>query len=213
MKTRSILTSSFIAGALIFLGTGCGADTGKDNTTGLPNPSPESSISSPAAATPEENKAEVLKTAQGFYDLIQDKPVIEKLKESGAKFNGREKAPTDEELKQLVADNPEAYKYFDTSNSENIKNGYVQLIMASSVAASEANISYEVTPEAITLNSDGTATIDPSHVKVFLNDKWMNDPATTEIIEAPESSKAKVIKQDGKWLMVPFALASSPIEQ
>ena len=214
MKTHPIITSTFIAGALLLLGTGC-ADTGKDNTvenTGasasasatLPDASASPSASA-AAATPEEEKKAVVAVAQSFYDTIKDKEVIDKLKASSADFGVAE--PSEDQIKKLVTDNPEAFGIFDTSTTENIKNAYVQLVMGSSIANMGENISFKVPAEAITLNEDGkSAVIDPTFVQVFSGEKLLNDPATTEVVPAPEESKVKVVKQDGKWVMIPLTL-------
>lgn len=225
MKPRLVLTSSFIAGALLLLGTGCASDAGKD-TEASPGPSsvsssapaspegtstPSASASATIAATPEEQKAEVVKVAQAFYDTILDTAIIDKLKASGSKVNGQAAEPTDADIQQIAAENPEAFKHFDTSTPANIKNAYIQLVMGSSIVSmgEPGALTFEVTPEAVTLNEDGTATINPTHVKVNLNGTWMNDPATTEVIAAPEESKVKVVKQDGKWVMVALDLAKA----
>lgn len=216
MKTHPIITSTFIAGALLLMGTGC-ADTGKDTTVDTNSASASASATVPesaspsataaVAATPEEEKAAVLKVAQSFYDTIKDKAVIDKLKAATADFGVEE--PSDEKIQKLVADNPEPFAIFDTSTSENIKNAYVQLVMGSSIANMGDNITFTVAPEAVTLNDATHATIDPTFVQVLSNGKLLNDPATTEVVPAPEESKVKAVKQDGKWILTPLKLQGS----
>lgn len=210
MKAHPIITSTFIAGALLLLGTGC-ADAGKDTKNDNANVSPSSasatatpSSSSTVAATPDEDKSAVLKSAQSFYDTIKDKAVIDKLKESTKDFGVEQ--PSDEKLKKLVADNPQPFSIFDTSTSENIKNAYVQLVMGASIANMGEDLKFTVAPEAVKIDDSTHATVDPTYVQVFSGDKLLNDPKTTEVVPAPEDSKVKAVKQDGKWILIPLKL-------
>lgn len=212
MKAHPIITSTFIAGALLLLGTGC-ADEGKDTKAENANASPSSASATAtpsstnmaaATATPEEDKAAVLKSAQSFYDTIKDKAVIDKLKESTANFGVEQ--PSDEKLKKLVADNPQPFSIFDTSTTENIKNAYVQLVMGASIANMGEELKFTVAPEAVKIDDATHATVDPTYVQVFSKGKLMNDPKTTEVVPAPEDSKVKAVKQDGKWILIPLKL-------
>lgn len=204
MKARLILPAAVIAGALLLGATGCSADAGKD--TDSPSSSTSSSAASVAPITNilHKDRDAARNAAQVYFNVITNPEVLEKLEKDGAKFNGRETAPTDEELTQLAKDNPEAYKQVDTTNPLHIANAYIQL-----TGSAAQGLTYEITPESVsisTIEGKKVATVDPALVKIYQNGEWMNPPVKD--IAAPptaEEDKAHLIQQDdGRWTFVPL---------
>lgn len=225
MKPLSILPASLLIGAILLGATSCSAGEGKDIT---PSPLTSSSVldAKPVVSVFFTENDKAREAAQAYFDTSKNKDVMLKLEEYGAKFNGRETAPTAEELQQLVADNPEAFKYADTSRPEYIVNAYIQLLTN---AMNETT--YEITPQSVIVDDltkqeftsilgneslrefaeqaqvDGSkvASVDPTLVKIYQGGQKVSNEFALPRVAAKELDKAHLVKKDdGRWLMIPF---------
>lgn len=198
MKFRYALSVSVMAGAILLSSTACSPNTA-DNQTPPTNSPVSATASATVEATPTvSEKEKVQQVAQEYFDVIQDKEAIDKLRQDAAAFSANE--PTEAEVQQFVKDNPKAFKHLDTSTVEHVQGGFIQLIMSAA-----SGLKYEVTPESVTVAADETtASVDPALVKIYQGGKLMNDPAVTESLPTEESAKTQLVKKDGEWKIVPF---------
>lgn len=131
-----------------------------------------------------------------FYKFVGSPDNLAKVKEAGKDYDSNS---TEEELKKMVADFPEGFKYFDTSSSKSISNSYNQLL-ARTTQSNRTGEAVKVTVpvEAVTVK-DGKAVIDSTKLKVDSKGK------TSTGTEAPyfENPQMNFIqKTDGSWVMV-----------
>jgi hypothetical protein len=180
-----------------------------------PAEQPAAPVKSPAAApvkspeTPavnERNSAaigKIVETANGYYRFVGSTGSSEKLKENYEKVKQPrtqydDPAPTETELKQLVAAFPEGFQYFDTSSFDNALKAYYQLFARANQSERTPGTVVTVPAEAVTVDGD-KATIDSAKVLVKSNGKAQSST------EAPYFENAQlnfVKKSDGSWVMI-----------
>jgi hypothetical protein len=137
---------------------------------------------------------EILNVVNGFYDYAEKEDSLDNLMEAGQLIQ-QQGALTDEQAKAIVASVPDAFKYFDTSTPENVKNAYNELTAtAMGVKTAGTAVKFNVSVEAVNYKGD-TATVDKNNVEVSINGEvqptFPGDP-----------NNLNLVKKDGKWLIV-----------
>jgi hypothetical protein len=200
MKITQILSASVLAGAVLFSGTACSAQSTEK--------APESSSSAQAlpvetptaTVTPAVDEREAAaRTVNDYYAYVSDPDNLQKIQDAGAPLKGRGATATDAELKTMVEALPLGFQYFDTSSADLIKNAYVQLLMGASVMGS-ANMELTTPAEAVTVAGD-TATVNTLKIETVLDGKKIEVPANASVPDL------KMKKDDsGNWVMIAEAI-------
>lgn len=132
-----------------------------------------------------------------FYKFVGSPDSLAKVKEAGKDYESNR---TDAELKKMVTDFPEGFKYFDTSSSKNISDAYNQLVARTTQSNRTGSTVTVTVPVEAVIAKDGKATIDSTKLKVESKGK------TSAGTEAPyfENAQLNLVKSaDGSWVLIP----------
>lgn len=158
---------------------------------------PVSSPSPTPTATTDAETAKVVAVLTDYYKFVGSPDSLAKVKEAGKNYSSNS---TDEELRKMVADFPEGFKFFDTSSSKSISDSYNQLFARTTQSNRTGDtVTVTVPVEAVTVK-DGKATIDSTKLKVE------SKGTTTNGTEAPyfEHPQMTLTKNaDGSWVLIP----------
>lgn len=187
MKISKILAVTVIAGAVLLSGTACsGSDMGKKSEENV------STTAKPSETPAVSDKQAIANVVSGYYGYVFNTDNLISIKKAGEILKGNPK-PTDEDLKVLVTNLPEGFKYFDTSSSTLIKNAYDQLYMTADMNTDKMEI--VVPEEAITVKGD-TATVNQAKFSVTINGgKIDNSHTTAELMKLKKTGI-------GSWVIV-----------
>lgn len=193
MKINRILLASALAGAVLLSATAC--------ATQNPDKSSESStavqmktVEDRTAATPAV-RAAVAKTVNEYYAYVSDPSNLPEIEKASEPVKDHAKKATNEELNALVDALPTAFKYFDTSSPDLIKNAYAQLTMGARVL-SRGKMNLSVPEDAFTVDGD-IVTVDVSKTETILNGKKIQAPSNSGMFAL------KFKKSDaGAWIMI-----------
>jgi hypothetical protein len=148
-------------------------------------------------ATVDAEAGKIVTVLTDFYKFVGSPDSLAKVKEAGKDY---ESNPSDAELKKMVANFPDGFKYFDTSSSQSMSDSYNQLIARTTQSNRTGEVVKVTVPvESVTVK-DGKAVIDAAKLKVESKGK------TTSGTEAPYFENPQmsfVQKTDGSWVMVP----------
>lgn len=159
------------------------------------SPSPASTPSPTATVDAEAGK--IVTVLTGFYNFVGSPDNLAKVKEAGKDY---ESNPSDTELKKMVTNFPEGFKYFDTSTSQSMSDSYNQLIARTTQSnRTGETVKVTVPVEAVTVK-DGKATVDTAKLKVESKGKTANG-TEAPYFENPQMSFVQ--KTDGSWVMIP----------
>lgn len=191
MKITRILSASVLAGAMLLAGTACSMTEDKKSesaTSAAAQPTQSQGTSSSNASEPQA----VAATVNGFYAYAFNKENVEDIQKAAQHLNGNA-APNEEDLKTLIANLPEGFKYFDTSSPELIKNAYGLLLVGAMVGDLKMEIT--VPEEAVTVEGD-TATVDPAKIVMTVDGKKTdNSTSSSDLIKLKKN-------EAGSWVMV-----------
>lgn len=151
---------------------------------------------SPSASSDAET-GKVVSVLTEFYKFVGSPDSLAKVKEAGKDYDSNS---TDAEWKQLVADFPEGFKYFDTSSSKSISDSYNQLVARTTQSnRTGSTVTVTVPVEAVTVK-EGKATVDSTKLRV---ESKGNISTGTEAPYFENPQMNFIQKTDGSWVMVP----------
>lgn len=163
-----------------------------------PSSAPEPSTASPTpSATVDPEAVKVAAVLTDFYNFVGSPDSLSKVKEAGKAYEANR---TDEELKKLVTNFPEGFKYFDTSSSKSSSDAYNQLVARTTQSnRTGQTVKVTVPVEAIAIK-DGKAVVDTAKLKVESKGNTTNG-TEAPYFENPQIGFTK--NADGSWVMVP----------
>lgn len=137
----------------------------------------------------------IMSVVNGFYDFAEREDSLDRLMDAGQTIQ-KQGAITDAEAKAMVAAVPEAFKYFDTSTPENVRNAYNELTAtAMGVKTGGSGVTFNVSAEAVNYAGD-TASVDKNDVEVSF------DGEVQPAIPGGDSNNLNLVKKNGGWLIV-----------
>lgn len=191
MKITQILSASVLAGAVLLSGSACAANNSTPEATASTQ---ASEAISPASA---EDTTKVLSTVNGYYNFIASPGNYDKAKEAGAELMGKE--ASDDQLKDLASGFPEGFQYFDTSDSQLIKNAHKAMMLGSGTLRMGDPVIITAPAEAVTIDGD-KATLNTTWISV--TEKGITLPAEPESNPDLSDLIDLVKKDDGSWVIV-----------
>lgn len=136
----------------------------------------------------------ILGVVNGFYDYTEKEDSLDNLMDAGQTIQQKD-AITAEEAKALVAAAPDAFKYFDTSTPENVRNAFNELTAtAMGVKTAGTAVTFNVSVEAVDYNGD-TAAVDKNSVEVSIGGE-------VQPVFPGEGNNLNLSKKSGNWLIV-----------
>lgn len=191
MRTTQILATSILIGAVLLSGTACTANSTPEKTA-----TASSQLSKEQSQT-NDDTSKILTTVNGYYSFISNPETYDKVKTAGADLTGVQ--ANDEQLKTLASDFSEGFQYFDTSDSQAIRNAYKAMMIGSSSLRMGSSVGITAPADAVTVDDD-KATVNTTWIKVVKNGKEL--PVQPE--SNPDSSDLiNLVKQeDGTWVIV-----------
>jgi len=136
----------------------------------------------------------ILAVVNGFYDFTEKEDSLDNLMDAGQSIQQKD-ALTADEAKALVAAAPDAFKYFDTSTPENVRNAYNELTAtAMGVKTAGTAVTFNVSVEAVDYNGE-TAAVDKNSVEVSIGGE-------IQPVFPGEGNNLNLSKKSGKWLIV-----------
>lgn len=162
-----------------------------------PVPTTVSSASPTPSATTDADVAKVVAMMTDYYKFVGSPDNLAKVKEAGKNYSSNS---TDAELRKMVADFPEGFKFFDTSSSKSISDSYNELLARTTQSnRTGAVVTVTVPVEAVTVK-DGKATIDATKLKVESKGNTTNG-TEAPYFEHPQMTLTK--NADGVWVLIP----------
>lgn len=193
MKNRHILSASILAGLVLLSGTACSASSAPEKPTATASAkATENASNDEATAT-----TDVLTTVNGYYSFISNPESYDKVKTAGAALSGVE--ASDEQLQAFASDFSEGFQYFDTSDSQSIKNAYKAMMLGTGSLRMGSPVEMTIPADAVTMDGD-KATVNTTWLQVIEDDKELPSKPET----SPDSSDVinLVKKDDGSWVIV-----------
>lgn len=186
MKISKIISVSMLAGAVLLSGTACSAN----------NDTKPTASSQPSTNTVKD-EIHVVETVNGYYSFITSSGSYDKVKAAGAELVG--KAASDDQLNAMVSNFPEGFKYFDTSNAQNIKSAYQAMMLSTGSLRDREGMKITVPEEAVAIDGN-TATVNTTWITLIEN----GSAHPTEPESNPDMSDYinLVKKDDGSWVIV-----------
>jgi hypothetical protein len=191
MKNSHILSASILAGLVLLSGTACSANSAPEKPTTTASAQVSDSADEATATT------DILATVNGYYSFIANPENYDKVKTAGADLTGVE--ASDEQLQTFASDFSEGFQYFDTSDSQSIKNAYKAMMLGTGSLRMGSPVEMTVPADAVTMDGD-KATVNTTWVQVTEDGKEL--PTKPESNPDPSDVINLVKKEDGSWVIV-----------
>lgn len=194
MKITHIIYTATLTGTVLLSGTACAGSNGSRDDTKTTAVAKSTEQPSTNAT---EDTANILKTVNGYYSFISSSENYDKVKSAGAELTG--KTANDEQLNSMVSGFHEGYQYFDTSNSQLIKNAYKAMMLGTGSLRMGSPVTITAPADAVSVDGN-KATLNTTWISVTEN--GVAHPTKPE--SNPDSSDliSLVKKDDGSWVIV-----------
>jgi hypothetical protein len=192
MNINRILSASILAGSVLLSGTACTANS-------TPEPSKPTASTQTTADATTDNASEinnVLATVNGYYSFIAAPENYDRVKTAGAELTGKE--ASDEQL-STMASNFEGFQYFDTSNSQLIKNAYKAMMLGSGSLRMGSPVEITAPADAVTVDGDKAAL---NTTWITVTESGVDHPTKPESNPDPSDVINLVKKDNGSWVIV-----------